>query len=54
MQERLKSKTESKTRVLANETKAAIKDKVEGIEKLTKEDFDGLLIMMKSFRLTLT
>ncbi len=53
MQERLKSKTEGKTRVLANETKAVIKDKVEWIEKLTKEDFDGLLIMMKSLRLTL-
>ena len=31
----------------------AIKEKVEGIEKLTGEDFDGLLIMMKSLRLTL-
>ena len=37
MQERLKSKTEGKTRVLANETKATIKDKVEGIEKLSKK-----------------
>jgi len=53
MQERLKRKTEDKTGVLANETKAAIKDKVEGIEKLTEEDFNGLLIMMKSLRLTL-
>ena len=53
MQERLKSKTEGKARVLANETKATIKDKVEGIEKLTEEDFDGLVIMMKSLRLTL-
>lgn len=51
MQERLKSKTEA--RVLAYDTKAAIKDKIEGIEKLTEEDFDGLLIMMKSLRLTL-
>ena len=53
MQERLKSKSEGKTRVLAYETKATIKEKVEGIEKLTGEDFDGLLIMMKSLRLTL-
>lgn len=53
MQERLKSKTEGKTRVLANETKVAIKDKVERIEKLSEEDFDELLIMMKSLRLTL-
>src|SRR5215813_5162185 len=49
MQERLRSKTEGKSRVLANETKVAIKDK----EKLTEEDFDGLLNMMKSLRLTL-
>ena len=53
MQERLKSKSEGKARVLANETKATIKDKVEGIEKLTEEDFDGLVIMIKSLRLTL-
>ena len=53
MQERLKPKAEGKARVLANETKATIKDKVEGIEKLTEEDFDGLVIMMKSLRLTL-
>lgn len=53
MEERLKSKTEGKARILANETKAAIKDKIEGIEKLTEEDFDGLLIMMKSLRLAL-
>ena len=51
MQERLKPKAKGKARVLANETKATIKDKVEGIEKLTEEDFDGLVIMMKSLRL---
>lgn len=53
MQERLKSKTEGKAKILVNETKAAIKDKIEEIEKLTEEDFDGLLIMMKSLRLAL-
>ena len=53
MQERLKPKAEGKARVLANETKATIKDKVEGIEKLTEEDFNGLVIMMKSLRHTL-
>jgi hypothetical protein len=53
MQERLKLKTDGKARAFANETKATIKDKVEGIEKLTEEDFDGLVIMMKSLRLTL-
>ena len=53
MQERLKSKAERKASVLANETKATIKDRIESIEKLTEEDFDGLVIMMKSLRLTL-
>ena len=53
MQERLESKIEGKAGVLANEMKATIQDKVEGIEKLTKEEFDGLMIMMKSLRLTL-
>lgn len=53
MQERLKSKTVGKARAVADETKATIKDKVEEIEKLTEEDFDGLLIMMKSLRFTL-
>jgi voltage-gated potassium channel Kch len=52
-QARLKSLTEDKPRVLAYETKATIKDKIEGIEKLTEEDFDGLVIMMKNLRLTL-
>jgi rubrerythrin len=33
--------------------KATIQDKVEGIEKLTEEEFDALIIMMKSLRLTL-
>ena len=53
MQKRLKSKTEGKARVLANEMKTSIKDKVEGIEKLSEEDFNGLMIMIKSLRLTL-
>jgi voltage-gated potassium channel len=41
MQERLRSKTEGKARVLADETKATIKDKIDGIDKLTEEDFNG-------------
>jgi hypothetical protein len=53
MQERLRSKAEGRTRVLASETKATIKDKIEGIEKLNEEDFDGLVVMMKSLRLAL-
>ena len=39
MQQRLKSKTEGKGRVLTDETKTTIKDKIEGIEKLSEEDF---------------
>ncbi len=53
MQERLKSKTDGKARVLGNEMKATIQDKVEGIEKLTEDEFDGLMVMMKTLRLTL-
>jgi voltage-gated potassium channel len=53
MQARLKSKAVGKARVLTDETKATIKEKIEGIEKLNEEDFDGLVIMMKSLRLTL-
>jgi voltage-gated potassium channel len=53
MQERLKSKSKGKARAMSSETKATIKDKIEGIEKLTEEDFDGLVVMMKSLRLTL-
>ena len=53
MQQRLESKTEGKAGVLANEMKATIQDKVEGIEKLTEEEFDGLMVMMKSLRFTL-
>lgn len=53
MQERLRSKSEGKSRVLAIEMKATIKDKIEGIEKLTEEDFDTLIIRMKSLRHTL-
>ena len=52
-QERFKSKTDAKGRVLANEMKATIQDKVEGIENLTEEEFDGLMVMMKSLRVTL-
>ena len=53
MQERLKSKSKGKARAMSSETKATIKDKIEGIEKLTEEDFDGLVVMMKSLRLAL-
>ncbi len=53
MQERLKSKTDGKAGVLASEMKETIQDKVGGIEKLTEEEFDGLIVMIKSLRLTL-
>jgi voltage-gated potassium channel len=47
MEERLKSKTEGKARTLADETKTTIKEKVEGIENLTEEDFNGLMMKNK-------
>jgi predicted RNA-binding Zn-ribbon protein involved in translation (DUF1610 family) len=50
---RLKSKTELQPILLGHETKTAIKNKIEGIENLTEEDFDTLIIMMKSLRRTL-
>ena len=50
---RLKSKTELQPSLLGHDTKTAIKNKIEGIEKLTEEDFDTLIIMLKSLRLTL-
>jgi rRNA maturation endonuclease Nob1 len=53
VESRLKSKTEVQPRLLGDETKTAIKNKIEGIEKLTEEDFDALIIMMKSLRRTL-
>ena len=42
MQERFALKTDGKGRVLADETKAVITSKIQEIEKLTEEDFDGL------------
>ena len=49
----LKSKTEVRQRLFGDETKTDIIDKIEGIEKLTEEDFDTLFIKMKSLRRTL-
>ena len=51
LESRFKLKTE--TRLLVDETKTSIKDKIEGSEKLTEEDFDMLITMMKSLRRTL-
>jgi voltage-gated potassium channel len=53
VESRFKSKTELQSRLLADETKTATNDKIDGIEKLTKEDFDILFIMMKRLRRTL-
>lgn len=53
LESKLKSKTEVQPRLLGDDTKTAIKSKIEGIEKLTDEDFDTLIIMMKSLRRTL-
>jgi voltage-gated potassium channel len=53
MQKRLESKAKGKGVVSANETKETIKGKIEGIDKLSEEDFDGLVNMMKSLRLDL-
>ena len=53
MQERLKSRTGGKAGVVGNEMKSTIQDKVAGIEKLTDEEFNVLIVMMKSLRLTL-
>jgi voltage-gated potassium channel len=46
-------RAESLAELLGHDTKTAIKSKIEGIEKLTEEDFDTLIIMLKSLRHTL-
>ena len=53
MESRLKPKTDVHPRLFGDETKTDIKVKIDGIEKLTEEDFDNLIIMMKSLRHTL-
>ena len=53
VESRFESKTEAQPRLLGDETKTAIKNKIEGIEKLTEEDFDTLIVMIKSLRRTL-
>ena len=44
IESRLKLKTEVQPRLFGDETKTAIKDKIDGIENLTEEDFDTLII----------
>ena len=53
IESKLKPKTEVQSRLLADETKTSIKGKIDGIEKLTEEDFDMLITTMKSLRRTL-
>ena len=53
IESKLKPKTEVQSRLLADETKTSIKGKIDGIEKLTEEDFNMLITMMKSLRCTL-
>ncbi len=53
IESRLKSTIEVQARLLVDETKTAIKNKIEELENLTDEDFDTLIIMMKSLRRTL-
>ena len=46
IESKLKPKTEVQSRLLADETKTSIKGKIDGIEKLTEEDFNMLITMM--------
>lgn len=50
---RLESKTIPQPVLLGDDTKATIKNKIDGIENLTEEDFDTLIITMKTLRRTL-
>ena len=49
---KIKLKTEVRPKLLGDETKTAIKDEIDGIEKMTEEDFDRLLVMIKGLRRT--
>ena len=50
---RVESKTKPQPVLLGDDTRATIKNKIDGIENLTEEDFDTLIIMMKTLRRTL-
>ena len=51
---KIKLKTQVRPKLLGDETKTAIKDEIDGIEKMTEEDFDRLLVMIKSLRRTVS
>jgi voltage-gated potassium channel len=53
VESRFKSATEVQPRLLGDETKTAVKNKIEVIDKMTEEDFDTLIVMIKSLRRTL-
>jgi len=53
LEARLRPKTDGHLRLSGTDTKTDIKVKIDGIEKLTEEDFNNLITMMKSLRLTL-
>jgi voltage-gated potassium channel len=48
----LKLKIEVRPKLLGDETKTAIKNEIDGIEKMTEEDFDRLIVMVKGLRRT--
>ncbi|HXV88968.1 MAG TPA: potassium channel family protein [Nitrososphaeraceae archaeon] len=50
---KLRSVTKPDLNLLGQETKTAIRTKVDGIETLTEEDFDTLIVEIKNLRLTL-
>jgi|SRR5438876_1099355 len=50
---KFKSKAQVQPRLLGDETKAAVKNKIDMIDNLTEEDFDILLVMIKGLRRTL-
>jgi len=50
---RLRPVTKPDLNLLGQETKTAIKTKVDGIETLNEEDFDTLIVEIKSLRHTL-
>ena len=45
-------KTEVRPKLLGDETKTEIKDEIDEIDKLTEEDFDRLIVMIKGLRRT--
>lgn len=49
----VKSRNEIHSSLLGQESKTDIRNKIDGIENLTEEDFDTLIIKMKSLRRTL-